>query len=379
MGKQEPKHVLRSSNTNVRQIETLTTAEQQQVKNAPHLTPSYSHEYYDFEGALVGNVGGSEVTPLDLEKDVKPCERLEACINSMMKKAEQLHHNREEQILQKQQILEELQRVERELQEKAYAQLHIEHHTVQGLVQACALASTSSAHSFGGSLLDLGQGITPDGQLGLGFKSPVGLPSLSPCILEGAQSLSSATGTALPSAQIHEMPKVKGGSTVTGKKDNKALKQKDLKLQQQPPHQIIEESEKLNVKGRSLSPDSFVAEAFQGLQLTSKPLTCSDNGLFERLPFECSESTLGEMVSSTSSSQEQVQSQDSAVVSVGMGLHPLQAPTPAVTNVQLQDDKVPKNKSLKSITQIKNHLNSVTVNTIMGNLPLSTAGKYLLK
>ncbi|GBM44967.1 Ankyrin repeat domain-containing protein 17 [Araneus ventricosus] len=57
------------------------------------------------------------------ENELKPSERLEQCINSMMKKAEMLNPSPEEQIIQKQQILEELQRVERELQEKAHAQI----------------------------------------------------------------------------------------------------------------------------------------------------------------------------------------------------------------------------------------------------------------
>lgn len=65
------------------------------------------------------------------DKGLKPSERLEACINSMMKKAEMLHPSPEEQILQKQQILEELQRVERELQEKAHAQLLLTQHQQQ--------------------------------------------------------------------------------------------------------------------------------------------------------------------------------------------------------------------------------------------------------
>ena len=43
----------------------------------------------------------------------------------MMRKAEMLNTTREEQIQKKQQILEELQKVERELQEKAQAQLII--------------------------------------------------------------------------------------------------------------------------------------------------------------------------------------------------------------------------------------------------------------
>lgn len=77
--------------------------------------------------------GGGNIIETDADKSLKPSERLEACINSMMKKAEMLHPSPEEQILQKQQILEELQRVERELQEKAHAQLlltaqHQQHH-----------------------------------------------------------------------------------------------------------------------------------------------------------------------------------------------------------------------------------------------------------
>ncbi|XP_064457287.1 ankyrin repeat domain-containing protein 17-like isoform X2 [Ornithodoros turicata] len=59
---------------------------------------------------------------------LRPSERLEACINSMMRSAELNHPSREEQILQKQQILEELQRVERELQEKAQAQIVLSAH-----------------------------------------------------------------------------------------------------------------------------------------------------------------------------------------------------------------------------------------------------------
>ncbi|KAG8184302.1 hypothetical protein JTE90_008987 [Oedothorax gibbosus] len=78
--------------------------------------------------------GGGLIESLD-EAELKPSERLEQCINSMMKKAEMLHPSPEEQILQKQQILEELQRVERELQEKAHAQILLtqHHQNVQAL------------------------------------------------------------------------------------------------------------------------------------------------------------------------------------------------------------------------------------------------------
>ena len=54
---------------------------------------------------------------------LKASEKLEAFINQMMKKAETLHTTREEQIVKKQQILDELQKVEHELQEKAKQQL----------------------------------------------------------------------------------------------------------------------------------------------------------------------------------------------------------------------------------------------------------------
>ncbi|CAL1272132.1 unnamed protein product [Larinioides sclopetarius] len=67
--------------------------------------------------------GGGGTIESASENELKPSERLEQCINSMMKKAEMLNPSPEEQIIQKQQILEELQRVERELQEKAHAQI----------------------------------------------------------------------------------------------------------------------------------------------------------------------------------------------------------------------------------------------------------------
>ncbi|XP_076074995.1 ankyrin repeat and KH domain-containing protein 1-like isoform X3 [Mytilus galloprovincialis] len=61
--------------------------------------------------------------------DVKATERLEAIINNVM--ANELDNSastREEQILRKQQILQELQKVEKELQEKAQAQLILSAH-----------------------------------------------------------------------------------------------------------------------------------------------------------------------------------------------------------------------------------------------------------
>ena len=72
-----------------------------------------------------GYMEDSPPVPLDLDEpsDLKASERLEAFINKMMQKAEMLNTTREEQILKKQQILEELQKVEQELQEKAKAQL----------------------------------------------------------------------------------------------------------------------------------------------------------------------------------------------------------------------------------------------------------------
>ena len=65
----------------------------------------------------------SPLNPFDSEDKMnemmKASERLEAFISKMMRRAELLHTTSEEQSLQKQQILEELQKVEQELQEKA--------------------------------------------------------------------------------------------------------------------------------------------------------------------------------------------------------------------------------------------------------------------
>lgn len=54
----------------------------------------------------------------DVDLTRRETERLEECVNKMMKRTEMLNPSREEQILQKKQILEELQRVERELHSK---------------------------------------------------------------------------------------------------------------------------------------------------------------------------------------------------------------------------------------------------------------------
>jgi hypothetical protein len=76
---------------------------------------------YDYEKNY-SDTGSPLSFDLDDQSDMKASERLEAFINKMMKKAELLNTTREEQILKKQQILEELQKVERELKEKAQAQ-----------------------------------------------------------------------------------------------------------------------------------------------------------------------------------------------------------------------------------------------------------------
>lgn len=71
----------------------------------------------------------SENVQSDQTVDVKATERLEAIINNVM--ANELDNSastREEQILRKQQILHELQKVEKELQEKAQAQLILSAH-----------------------------------------------------------------------------------------------------------------------------------------------------------------------------------------------------------------------------------------------------------
>lgn len=158
-------------------------------------------------GGSGGGGGGIESVE---DKESKPSERLEACINSMMKKAELLHPNPEEQILQKQQILEELQRVERELQEKAQAQLlltaqHQQHHPhLQGLGSVSAGSPTiatvtsNSVAAFpnvsgvhgqqlllnSGTILDVGSlssTVVPDlsGHLGINLRSTSATAHLS--------------------------------------------------------------------------------------------------------------------------------------------------------------------------------------------------------
>lgn len=77
---------------------------------------------------------------------LKETERLEQCINHMMRRTELLNPSKEEQIKQKQQILEELQRVEKELQEKAQAQLLLSHHTHQKEKFLKSLCAQSQHH-----------------------------------------------------------------------------------------------------------------------------------------------------------------------------------------------------------------------------------------
>lgn len=124
----------------------LTSADLQKFRNTPHLVPDLN---YDFEGGGIGYTdsvgvlghGGPEVE----DKDQRPGDRLESCINSMVKKADQCT-NPEEQILEKQKILEELQRVERELQEKAHAQLMLGSRQCQDHHHAHAQMLTGSDH-----------------------------------------------------------------------------------------------------------------------------------------------------------------------------------------------------------------------------------------
>ena len=85
--------------------------------------PSLAEPEPDFGYEYEKGFTESGELPLDLDLKNEKCEKLEAFISSMMRKAELLNTTREEQIHKKQQILEELQKVERELQEKAQAQL----------------------------------------------------------------------------------------------------------------------------------------------------------------------------------------------------------------------------------------------------------------
>ncbi|KFM83143.1 Ankyrin repeat and KH domain-containing protein 1, partial [Stegodyphus mimosarum] len=114
----------------------------------------------ELPSSVVVSGGGGNMESEVMSSDMKPSERLEQCINTMMKKAEMLHPSPEEQIFQKQQILEELQRVERELQEKAQAQLlltaqHQQHHqnlqdlgTIVTGTPTITTLSSNSSNSF---------------------------------------------------------------------------------------------------------------------------------------------------------------------------------------------------------------------------------------
>lgn len=86
----------------------------------PATTPQYG------DGAPTPPQYGDMGSLSDEALDVKASERLEAIINNVMaKELDSSSATREEQILRKQQILHELQKVEKELQEKAQAQLFL--------------------------------------------------------------------------------------------------------------------------------------------------------------------------------------------------------------------------------------------------------------
>ncbi|GAB6028256.1 hypothetical protein CHUAL_002439 [Chamberlinius hualienensis] len=368
LGKQEIKsQLLRNANTSVRQNEPLTTAELQQVKNAPHLAPAFSPDFnYDFDGTFMGGVGVSEVT-LQLNKDGKPNETLEACISNMMKKAEQIHINREEQIIQKQQILEELQRVERELQDKAQAQLLLNaqtqlrlessHTTGLCLGQGCSSSTSVTEQCLPETHPDSGQGASVSETCQIDSNVKNGVPSppipLPPCLLE-----------------IQNMcPKRK--FKVTPKKESKvSQKEVNLQLQQHQQQQlkIIEEIEKLSVN--DITSEQFVSDAFRGLQLTptslglqlssSTSLSYSDHLSVDgqKLYSEIDPASFVRPMSPLPSGT-QVESQDSAVLSVG--LDPF-APYPTI---QTEESKT---KNYKSLTQV-NHLANVGTCPVLGPLP----------
>lgn len=103
------------------------------VSKTPSATPKPSNLVGSSVASLVTDVSNSlqetfnesnlpDLIP-DEALDVKATERLEAIINNVMAKELDNASSKEEQILRKQQILQELQKVEKELQEKAQAQL----------------------------------------------------------------------------------------------------------------------------------------------------------------------------------------------------------------------------------------------------------------
>lgn len=114
--------------------------------------PDFGEEY---EKGYTEDGGGNTQSALDFDikaemKTSEKCEKLEAFIKNMMRKADMLNTTREEQIVKKQQILEQLQIVERELHEKAQEQmiLSAQQHSIsegvhQGQGDGQSLESTS--------------------------------------------------------------------------------------------------------------------------------------------------------------------------------------------------------------------------------------------
>ncbi|KAI1285660.1 Ankyrin repeat and KH domain-containing protein 1 [Halotydeus destructor] len=151
---------------------------------------------------------------------LKETERLEQCINNMMKRTEMLNPSREEQILQKQQILEELQRVEKELQEKAQAQIMLAVQQKQNLAQQNVLEHFAA----------------------LGIKDAVEAEDKvsNVQVTEGKDTLSVASTTE---------PKARPPSPVSGANRKTKSKIKAAKLQQhQQQANLVNDVEKMNLK-----------------------------------------------------------------------------------------------------------------------------------
>nr|XP_042905187.1 ankyrin repeat and KH domain-containing protein 1 isoform X1 [Parasteatoda tepidariorum] len=237
------------------------------------------------ENELSSIGGGGNIDTIE-ETELKPSERLENCINAMMKKAEMLHPCPSEQIVQKQQILEELQRVERELQEKAQAQLlltqhHQNLHPIGATIIGAPLTAvtSNSVNSFTAvpgsrtqqllinsgtvvdfeSLASLTDISSVSSQLGLNLQSTTATTSVpfSPAALHAQQllyqnqqkalqqQLSNATTTTTPAA---EYCKARVGKPVKQVKNNIPKQmQQQVPLQSQPnqigPNEIKSESE----------------------------------------------------------------------------------------------------------------------------------------
>ena len=134
--------------------------------------PDFGQEYESNFQENGGGVNNQSAFDFEIKADMKTsekCEKLEAFIKNMMRKADMLNTTREEQIVKKQQILEELKKVERELQEKAEAQQLLstqQHQLTKGTQQASGQsqeANTNDTNTSGAEASECQAGVDMEG------------------------------------------------------------------------------------------------------------------------------------------------------------------------------------------------------------------------